>query len=203
MRKNYVLKLGALALAVSLITTGMMGTTLARYADEAVGTGTVAIAKWNVKLQDASKNPVEELGSTFSFNLADTKKNNDNAVSSVVAPGDEGVIKYVIHDNGGTQVDYKAKVTLDTSGLTSTGGVIKFYSDDTYAAGKEWKNVEITVDSGKDGTSAKEIAGNIYWKWVPDDNVADTTIGTSTGNETFTVTLSAEQILPTDTPPSP
>lgn len=199
MRKNYVSKLGALALAVSLITTGMMGTTLARYADKAVGTGTVAIAKWDVNLQDSKGAP---LGETFIFNLAESKtKNNLVATGAdnkeiVVAPGDTGVIEYKIHDEGGTQVAYKAKIELDTSGLTTTAGVIKFYKDSTYT--DEWKNIDTTVNVSD---AKQDIGGEIYWKWVDTTPDKDTELGVAAASETFTVTLSAEQILPTDSTP--
>lgn len=203
MRKNYVLKLGALALAVSLITTGMMGTTLARYADEAVGEGTVAIAKWGVELTGAGKKPA---AGKFDFTLSETKNENAKVASGVVAPGDTGAIQYEIADNG-TDVDYKCEVKIDTSDLDENiKGVIKFYSDDTYQNEFPVAGIPETV---LNGDTNRGLKGTIYWRWetsTADGDLKDTAVGKTTfdaAKTKFTVTLSAEQILPTDTPPSP
>lgn len=192
MKKNYVAKLGALALAVSLITTGMMGTTLARYADEVKAEGTVAIAKWNV-----------ELGTTQSqdFTLADTKLafNDGNVGSGVVAPGDQGVVDLEIKDTG-TNVAYEYRVKIDSANLSGGHVNIQFYSDSTYTT--PWSDAaqKVELPSGSNMTPAKTIPIKLYWKWVEDNssagNANDVLAGTTNTNAlTFTVTLSAEQII--------
>ena len=187
MKKNYVTRIGALALALTLITTSMMGSTLAKYASEAVGTGTVAIAKWDVEMKDGKG----ELGETFSFTLAGTKNNNSKVAEDVVAPGDTGVIKYIIHDGGNTQVNYTAKIELNTDDLSDIGSVIKFYTDDKYTI--PWADIKEEVVAKTSPYTASDIEGNIYWKWVSDSDTEDTKLGESAPTGTFTVTLSAEQ----------
>ena len=44
-------RLGALALALTLITTCLTGGTLAKYTSSTVGTGTATVAKWAVVLK--------------------------------------------------------------------------------------------------------------------------------------------------------
>lgn len=200
MRKNYVLKLGALALAVSLITTGMMGTTLARYADEAVGTGTVAIAKWGVELTGAGKTPAN---GKFDFTLSETKNANGKVASGVVAPGDTGAIQYEIADNG-TDVDYKCEVKIDTAGLDENiKGVIKFYTDTDYKTPLLDAGISKTVLTSD---TDRGLTGTIYWRWeTPDQggDSKDTALGTGgydSSKTTFTVTLSAEQIISESAP---
>lgn len=199
MRKNYVLKLGALALAVSLITTGMMGTTLARYADEAVGEGTVAVAKWNVTLNK----PTEK-----TFTLAGTKKTNGNVGADVVAPGDTGVLAFSITDKG-TDVAYKYSITVDANELSTAGVNIKFFTDEKCETSwTDIKNVEVKLAADSQKTPEMTETGKIYWKWVEDNTVKE---GENRNNDTlagvvdntdlkFTVTLSAEQIISESAP---
>ncbi|RJW37567.1 hypothetical protein DXC92_20970 [Clostridiales bacterium TF09-2AC] len=203
MRRNNVVKLGAFALALTLITTSMMGSTLAKYVSEAEGTGTVAIAKWGVTPKDIEGNDIS--GSTFDFTLAGTKKKNDNVQADVVAPGDTGEIKYVIEDKG-TEVGYTCKVELDTSQLDSDiGAVIKFYTSDDFSAASIVKDNKVANKTvGADATDAADrgLEGSIYWRWETDTDTADTGLGmTPPANQKFTLKLSAEQIIPvTPTP---
>lgn len=207
MKKNYVAKLGALALAVSLITTGMMGTTLARYADEVKATGTVAIAKWNV---DFGKTNSQNSNLDKTFILAETKDtfNAGNVGDGVVAPGDRGHVDLVI-DGTGTQVAYKYSVKVDDKNLSDKNVNIKFYTDANFKT--PWNNGEsqnVTIDSTTHLVSPAKINKTLYWKWeednTKDNNALDTTAGSGiTDDLTFTVTLSAEQIIEESTPSAP
>ena len=199
MRKNHVLRLGALALAVSLITIGMMGTTLARYAGEVDGTGEVKVASWNVVLGS---------GSDETFNLAGTRTTNggEYVAADVVAPGDEGELKFKISD-GGSQVAYKYSIVLDTTGLgDSLNGKIKFYTDAAHQTlWTDLENVEVKV--GADGKTAElKKEGTIYWEWADDNddvaNPSDTELGvTPPTDATFTIKMTAEQLF--ETAPTP
>lgn len=200
MRRNNVVKLGAFALALTLITTSMMGSTLAKYVSEAEGTGTVAIAKWGVTPKDIKGNDISD--STFNFTLAETKKENGNVKTDVVAPGDTGEIKYVIEDKG-TEVGYTCKVELDTSQLDlDIGAVIKFYTSSDFSASSLIKNNEVANKTVGINDADKGLEGSIYWRWETDTDTADTGLGmTPPANQKFTLKLSAEQIIPvTPTP---
>lgn len=196
MKKNYVAKLGALALALSLMTTGMMGSTLAKYASEAVGTGSVAVAKWNIAFKADDKAPTEN---KIAFTLAETKNTNSNVSTDAVAPGDEGVIKYEITDEG-TDVAYKCNVKVDTSKLAEgIQGVIGFYEDAGYSTKLGDEGISKTVAANAE-TADRGLTGNIYWRWETTNDAADTTVGTTEfteANTKFTITLSAEQVVDT------
>lgn len=199
MKKNYVGKLGALALALTLISTGLMGSTLAKYASETVGTGTIAIAKWNVQMEAAGKTPTDN---KFTFTLAETKNENNNVAKTAVAPGDSGSIAYEFTD-ADTQVAYTSKIVIDTSKLDADiQKVIKFYSDDKFNTAIPTDGLTKTValaDVGK-GTNK----GTIYWRWETATDSADTTLGGKTidaAKTEFTITLSAEQTIATTPTP--
>lgn len=195
MKKNYVSRFGALALALTFITTCMMGSTLARYTSEAVGTGAVAIAKWSPKVSGAGQ-PLDS-ANKFTFTLQETKNINDLVDPEAVAPGDTGKIDYEFSSNG-SQVDIAGTVKIDTDALDSKiKDAIKFYSDADFKNPIEEKGIETSIIKAN-ATTAE--TGSIYWRWEPTSTDAnDNALGTATslsGTE-FTMTLSAVQVLNT------
>lgn len=186
-KKSYAARLGVLALALTLATTCLMGGTLAKYTSEVTGTGTVAVAKWSFKADNTGTPSATE---TWAFTLADTKAANANVKTDRVAPGDTGSV-VIKMDASGSEVAVDYSITIDKTGLSTTNGVIEFYSDKSCTT-------EIPV-GGLTGSIALDDVGTavekpIYWKWVTTDNTADTALGTTAvQNETFTVTVKAEQ----------
>lgn len=190
MRKNCVLRLGALAIALTLITTGMMGSTLARYVSEAVGDGTVAVAAWKVKM----KNGDAELDKKFEFTLASTKKQNSLVDSAAVAPGDAGELNYVISDEG-SGVAYSYSVTIDDESLKNSNANIKFYKDPSYTT--DWEDI-----TAKASVNGAVDTGKIYWVWKDEEsnNENDTKAGIAAGDLSFTITMTAKQTLAGENP---
>lgn len=190
-------RLGAAALALTLVTTCLMGGTLAKYTSKAAGTGTATVAKWAVtfKANESSQS------NSFTFDLADTGSNKDNVADKKVAPGSTGSIPIEI-DASGTEVAATLSYKVDISGIGTVP--IKFYTDNTYAT-------ELTADNNqtKDvaanatGSDAK-LTGTIYWRWdTSKTDAQDTAEGSKTTADTGTVkiTMTAEQKI--DTPSAP
>jgi len=187
MKKNYVARLGTLALVLGIMSTCVIGNTLARYVGESTGTGTVAVAAWNVKM----KKGADELAKAFDFTLAETKKVNNKVASGFVAPGDEGVLDYIITDTG-SNVEYIYSVKLDTSNFTGKGINIKFYKDEAHT--EAWTDI---VDATAAINTTMET-GKIYWVWKDEEanNADDTKAGIAAVNDLkFTVTLTASQVI--------
>lgn len=105
MKKNYVAKLGALALALSLMTTGMMGSTLARYVSEVTGSATATVAGWSFKGNSSD-------GTTFAnLDLASTVYNTADIKSDTIAPGTEGSFTIPLDGSGSdVGIDYIIKI---------------------------------------------------------------------------------------------
>ncbi len=190
MKKKFTARIGVLALALTLVSTCLLGGTLARYASDITGTGTANIAAWKVAFSQG--NGAAET-TDFAFTLAGTKTANGNVASDAVAPGDKGEIKIKI-DGTGSEVAYEYKVALDKSAFSATAGNVKFYSDAAYQ--NEWTNdADFTkVALGDVGTAVEKT---IYWQWENNDanNTNDTTAGTAAKDLEFKVTLSAQQTV--------
>lgn len=215
MKKNYVTKLGALALALTLITTCMMGSTLARYVSEVTGTGTANIAAWDIALEMTKGK--ETMTKDFSFNLYETKtKQNTNLVSeNTVAPGDEGEFKISIKGSG-TKVAYIYEVAVNTDAFSEKTGNIEFYTKDDKDQETKWTGIKETlVNAGADASN--DVNETIYWRWVGEIEGESKAISTQNGNDTtagesaaeadasplgFTVTMTARQFLPGETAPT-
>lgn len=109
MRAGKVVKgLGMAAVALTLVSACMVGSTLAKYTSEVAGTGTVLAAKWALK---ANLNGEEASDSTLgSFALADTV-NTNGIETGRIAPGTSGEIK-VAYDLRGSEVGANVKVQM-------------------------------------------------------------------------------------------
>lgn len=196
MKKRFNIgRLGALALALTLITTCLMGGTLAKYTNTVEGTGTATVAKWKVVMKANEK----EQESDFTFNLTDAGTNKSNVVEGKVAPGSTGSIPIEI-DAAGSEVAATLSYTIDKTGLGDVP--IEFYSDATmnnkitWNEGKASAQKEIAVGATSD---AAKFTTRIYWKWVSTDDTADTTLGSKDTADvgTIKITLKAEQKIDT------
>lgn len=187
MKKDSVKRLGMAALALTLITTCLMGGTLAKYTSSVNGTGTVAVAKWSFKAGEGTNAAKTD---AFTFSLADTKDANVSVSSSKVAPGDKGKVSIKV-DASGSEVGVNYTIKVD--GLSTTNDVVKFYSDSAYTTAIPADGYTGTIALADVDTAATT---DIYWKWVTasaNGDAADTTIGESAPSETFTVTVTGTQ----------
>lgn len=205
MKKNYVTKLGALALALTLITTCMMGSTLARYVSEVTGTGTAKIAAWNIKMTKGTS----ELTKDFDLEFEKTKDENNFVSADKMAPGDSGSFKIAIEDSG-SEVAYTYAIAINTKNLTDNNVDIKFYTDADYKT--LWKDIPDTKVEA--GAAASKVEKTIYWRWLGEEtdatkavaqNEKDTGAGAAATAEglKFTVTMTAKQLLPGETVAAP
>lgn len=190
-------RLSALALALTLITTCLMGGTLAKYTSKVEGLGTATVAKWKVDFKKGNA----EFTNNMSFTLTDTSL---DVKTDTIAPGSKGSIPLTI-DASGSETAVKVSYTINTTSLNSLP--IKFYSD------VDCTQELTTLTDSKEysaATADKKWETTIYWKWIAsaeteEDKIddADTAAGKSTTNTTGTITLSlkAEQINKVTTTP--
>lgn len=196
-KRNVVGALGKTAVALTLISTCLVGGTLAKYTSEVTGTGNAIAAKWNVAFKSGDNAETATQTQTEDFDFADLKDTRSKANTLVkdgtIAPGSTGVFAVEI-DGTDTEVAYDYKITLTTN-LKNIP--IKFYSD-------KLMTKEITSGTPLTGTvdvdaANKKTSQPIYWKWVTastDGDISDTTVGKDTAANrqgTFTVKLEATQ----------
>lgn len=207
MKKNHAARLGALALALTLVSTCLMGGTLAKYTTTVTGTATATVAKWvfnaNNAAADTKKFENINLGDTLNYKVTDIK-------TGVIAPGTEG--KFDIELNGtGSKVgiDYtieitKAAITMQNKELPSN----LVFSTKEIKEGNTGNSLDkLSSESGSllSGTidyndSKMEKTITIYWKWpyATSTEGADIKDTNDSGIENITldITVTGTQVVP-------
>lgn len=192
-------RLGAMALALTLITTCLMGGTLAKYTSKVEGSGKATVAKWKV----AFKNGNDPLANNFEIDLADTGSNKNNVTDKKIAPGSTGSIPIEI-DAAGSEVAATLSYTIDKKDIGTVP--IEFYTDEACTTPVTWTGTtleetkDITVDAT--GENAK-LSKTLYWKWNTTSDADDTTEGNKETADTgkIQITLKAEQKIETTSTP--
>ena len=206
-KHNVVGALGKTAVALTLISTCLVGGTLAKYTSEVTGTGTAIAAKWSFK-GNAGTNSASETA-LGSFDLATTKTANTNVTSTKIAPGDKGTVA-LNYDLTGTEVKTKVtayvQVTTDQAAKLPTNLEIKTSSG-------SWVKASTLTNYTEIGTVTKTVTDisstatgklDVEWRWELDEsgNTNKDTQDTSDGKETtktstggtINVKLVAEQL---------
>lgn len=193
MKKKAIGRLGVLALALTLISTCLMGGTLAKYTADVTGSGSATVAKWSFKAN-------EQTTSFTDINLANTAYTN--VAKEKIAPGTQGSFDIKIDASGSeVAVDYTIKLSEFKNRPTN----LKFYSDEACTEANEIK--DFANYKGLDGTIAfnaadKAVTKTVYWKWDYETNsgdTSDTTDGTKAEKMTFTITITGTQATPVPT----
>lgn len=198
-KKSYAARLGALAVALTMMTASLMGGTLAKYTTEAIGTGTAIVAKWSIQGNpDIAK--VEDKIVAKEVTLQETA--NTAVLNGKIAPGVDGTIPVYINLDG-TEVATEVKVELipekNVDGSTNLpknlvikntkGDVIGVNADGSYVIyDKSFKVADIPKDSIKE---------DIIWEWpftTTSGDGTDTIDGETAATATFTVKVTATQL---------
>jgi len=94
-KKNWILRLGAVALMLTMVTTCLLGNTLAKYVTEASGTDTARVAKFGVEIEmsddlDGAFKSEYETDDSDHSDIITYSVSSANGTDKVVAPGTEG-----------------------------------------------------------------------------------------------------------------
>lgn len=209
MKKNRTMRLAALLLVLTLITSCFVGGTFARYITTANGSDDARVAEWGVTITtttdglfaDTYKND-EEIGTTIAVNAGNSV---DAEGDDVVAPGTEGSITFGI--SGQPEVAVKVDITMDVasdviipanteiaSGNTLSEAYTPVVFTLTDAAGTTIATGTLSqIKTGLEGLSASyepnedlEETYTLSWAWaINGNNAADTYLGNvAAGTET-------------------
>lgn len=195
-KKSYVGRLGALALMLTVISTCLLGGTMARYVTEVTGSATATVAAWSFKANDSD--------STFtSIDLASTSYTEATLNDGVIAPGTSGSFNIKI-DGTGSDVGIEYDVAVKAASGTTLPDDLLFSTEEITGSnsGSTLDNLNIptgTIDySGTSGAMEKNV--EIFWAW--DFGLDDTT--TDNDNEyagdvwTLDITVNGKQIAPNE-----
>ena len=201
MKKNRTLRVSALLLALTLITTCLVGGTFAKYTSSTTGNDTATVAKWSFKVNGAEFATTS--AETLAFNLFDTINDTDNTTDEAdvadarIAPGTAGKFNLVVKNES----EVKAKYTVELTEKKNDSNVPLQYSVD----GTTWVDsiAELTMigltnqDIDMNGTATVTV----YWRWVfegttpgahaDQTDVTDTALGIAARDTAPTVTITA------------
>lgn len=193
-KSNFVARLSVLTIALTLVTTSLIGGTLAKYTTEVTGTGSATVAKWSFKAYE--KNGGE---GSFAVTLTDTA--NTNVTSGKIAPGSKGSFDIVIDASGSeTALDY----TIKFDNIQNQIANLKFYSD----ADRKNEITDLTNTTALNGIIAladveTTVIKTVYWEWKDDvkNNASDTAEGVAAKKMTFNIKVTGTQTVATTTAP--
>lgn len=187
------MRIAGFMLAVSLLMTCVISSTMAKYTSAATGSDTATVAKWSVKV-NGSEIAVSP-AATVDFGLFDTVKDSNGAdeetdvATGKIAPGTSGEFTLTIENSSEVNAQYAIDFTV-----TNDANIPLEFSAD----GTEWKtSLEGVTDTiAMSATATKTI----YWRWafeqtdVTTGDAADTALGIAAPTVTVSATITATQV---------
>lgn len=191
MKKSIFTKIGAAAVALTLVTSSLVGGTFAKYTSTVSASGTASVARWAVAFKEGASNALNTGSAKVVLKNENTKAaTNDGEI----APDSFGTIALMI-DGTGSEVGYTYTVTANNGGLGTVP--VAFYSDAERTQKINFTSNEAEVESGTvaldDVGTAKTV--NIYWAWESADDATDTSLGETPIDGTVTLNITAEQLI--------
>jgi len=124
MKKNWILRLGVLAMVLTLVTMPMVSSTYAKYVTSTTGTDTARVAKWGVVVNADVKNifgdaydvTTSDLSVDYATGTVTVKAVADN--TNIVAPGTKGSFKFGVTGQPEVSVAMTYDATIALSGWT-------------------------------------------------------------------------------------
>lgn len=170
-KKSYVGRLGALALMLTVITTCLLGGTMARYVTEVTGSATATVAAWKFQANssgEATTFTTIDLGSTANRTNYDEKTLKEG----VLAPGTSGQFTISINGDGSDvgidyNVDIKASTTAPSGGTILPDDLV-FSTEEITTSNSGVALDDLTMPTGTIKYSATDAMNEditIYWEW--------------------------------------
>lgn len=188
-RTSLFSRLGAFALGMTLLTTCLLGGTLAKYATEVAGHAKGTAAAWSFTANAGEESTPLNLASTTYTNVADGK----------IAPGTSGSFNIVL-DGSGSEVGIDYTIQIVPAGgsnipanLTLTDENGDALTDNTIAG---------AIDYSTEADAMKKTVV-VNWAWADGD--ATMTSGSAADNAyegedfTYDITITGEQQTPSAT----
>lgn len=200
-KKVYAARLGVTALALTLVTTCLMGSTLARYVTEVTGSANATVAEWSFKVNGQAEK--------FTIDLGRTAYTDTTIADKVIAPGTSGSFDIVIDGTGSdVGIDYEIKLKA-ADGITFPNDMV--FSTEAITEAKPGEGfsefiktaIKGSVDQS-DGAEVMKKTVTIYWAWAFDENdTKDNNDNDYAGkNWKIDITVTGKQAAPKPTPAS-
>lgn len=203
-KRSRIVSLGVLALTLTMMSTCLMGATMARYVTEVTGSATAAVAAWSFKADSE-----ENVEKTFTeIKLGDTTHrqayDSGDIADNVIAPGTKGSFNIVIDGTGSeVGIDYAVTIAAGKDGKDQQiklPGDLEFKVDGTtYKLGD---NITDTIDYAAENMK-KTITVNWEWAFGKDDTVASNDNASADNDWTLDITITGKQTTPETTAATP
>ena len=197
--------IGVAALALTVVSSCIVGGTQAKYTTTATGQGSAIVAKWAPSFTSGGS----EFTDSTTISLKDTDVTADKVAADRIAPGTSGSFSIEV-GRGDTEVGFTYALTISNVNNMPTN--LKFYTeDDTELTAVD--NVYNLTPADAGNPTKYTIAANasatktvtVKWKWPyeagePDktaNDTADSTDGTNAATMTFDINITATQVATT------
>lgn len=165
MKKNRILKIGLLALALTLVTASLVSGTFAKYVTTVNGTGTVTVAKWDVKVGKDATSYAAAL--TLANTIVNGTANGDVAADRV-APGTTGKFS-LVYDTSASEVAHNITITLESTsanGLADLGYLKVKNSAGTFVPFTGIDPITVYTKNWKETEPSGATIVDVEWVWV-------------------------------------
>lgn len=193
-KNNRVLRIGLLALVLTLVTASLVSGTFAKYVTTVDGTGTVKVAQWVAEIDGKTTAYTNQI----TFDLFETYNGGKNDVAgNLLAPGTDGGFSFG-YKTAGSQVARKVTVTVKANNADLAG-----------VEGLVFKNsagTAFTISTSETEIFSKTIAANavateadgtvdVTWGWLfSRDDALDTADGIASVSSNITLKITVEQL---------
>ena len=170
---KWVKRIGAAAFALTVVSSCIVGGTLAKYTTTVGGAGSAIVARWAPSFQAGVTGGT--LSDTIKVNLADTNVMKGKIAADRIAPGTNGSFDIVV-SGGATEVEFNYSVTI--SNLKNCPKNLTFYKADGTTPltqvdlGAGVMGYKLSSDTPMTvGGSAETMT--VIWKWPYEEGVDD------------------------------
>lgn len=220
MKKHNMMRAASALAVVTLLSTGLISGTLAKYTSAGSGTAeTARVAKWSFGVRaDGTNSGTTDLAAkqNFTFDLFKTVKDSDGTSDegdvknsttdgkTVIAPGTSGSVDLYLSNDSEVTTGYKVEFVAENPDNVPLKYAIT--SANTSFASLTWVDSVASLNQDKTTKDNALAAGgniiyHVYWKWdfenasVTDKDASDTDLGKSgSANPKITATVTATQV---------
>ena len=193
-KKNLMMRIASVLLIAVVLTTSVIGGTLAKYTSTATVTASKAVAKWSIQLEGQE---MTVPGPAISIDLSETFKEYDgvteetHVANTLLAPGTSGSFDFTIMNTSEVTATYS--IALEEAIANRPISVSEESFPIEYSTNKTHWSTDITTVPTSGTLAINETATvTVYWRWAFEgSDVIDTALGVAAQTPAPTVTVTA------------
>ena len=211
MSKNKTMRLGAVLLVLALLTSAIIGGTLAKYTASTDSSDTARIAVWG--FDEETKIEIENLLFATSYTDPADEKTTVDADVNVIAPGTEGEVEVNFLAKDGVTPEVAYEITFSTEGseaaedIQNNKNIVWSLDGNAYDS---WEEFLAAIEGLSEEVEPNHLPANdgkhiVSWEWLFEDadeeqidasDEVDTAAGNADEdlNVTLVISVTATQI---------